>query len=175
LGISVYHADDEARNQLHRTIISKKIQNIFGVEILGENEEIDRKALSRIVFNDRNALEKLNAIIHPEVHAHFIQWLKGHQNEKYILHEAAILFESGFYKMFDKVILVVAPFELRIRRVMKRDKVSKEEVMKRIRNQWEDQKKIELADLLIHNNEDQLVIPQVISTHEKLIRIAQEM
>ncbi|MFC2100433.1 dephospho-CoA kinase [Bacteroidota bacterium] len=166
LGVKVYHADEVARNLLNESHIKDKIQEIFGNGIVGDRGYIDRKALAGIVFNNRNELEKLNSIIHPVVHEHFNNWLSDYQNEPYILHEAAILFESGFNKLFDKVIMVMAPLELRINRIMERDGINRDEILQRVRNQWDDQKKKKLSDWIINNDEKQLVIPQVISIHK---------
>ena len=111
----------------------------------------------------------MNSVIHPAVWLHGENWLKQHVDKPYILKEAAILFESGGNKGVDKVIMVSAPKEIRLQRVMKRDNVTHEEVEARMANQWPDEKKIAISDFVIVNNDKQLVIPQVLEIHWQLI------
>lgn len=150
LGIPVYIADDEAKSILFMPDAAKEVAAAFGEEVLTNNMP-DRSKLAAIVFNDAVKLAKLNAIIHPKVHEHFINWVKNHDSEKFVIKEAAILFESGSYKDCDKIILVTAPKEIRIERVMKRDKVTRDKVLERMANQWDDEKKQALSDYIIHN------------------------
>ena len=110
-----------------------------------------REKLSEIVFNDSNSLTKLNSIVHPAVKQHFKQWLLEHQNEPFIIYESAILFESGSYKECDFIINVVAPLEIRIKRVIARDKTTREKVLERIKNQWNDEEKSSKSDFIIEN------------------------
>ncbi len=150
LGIPVYIADDEARKLMNTEKIIGKIIDVFGEEIISEGK-INRKKLSEIVFQQPPLLDKLNSIVHPEVHLHFQNWVKKHHEFPFVVKEAAILFESGSYKDCDKVILVTAPKSIRIARVMNRDKVSEEAVLKRMNQQWTEEKKIEFSDFVIHN------------------------
>ena len=129
-----------------------------------------RPVLAEIVFNDPAMLDKLNRIIHPAVRQDYQQWCLQHSEGPYTLYEAAILFESGHFREMDKVICVTAPEELRIKRVMERDHLTRHEVEKRMANQWEEKKKIELADYLIRNDESNMVIRQVLEVHEKLVQ-----
>lgn len=149
-GIPVYIADLEAKKIMDSQLIIGKVIDAFGMDII-ENEKINRSKLSALVFNNPENLAKLNAIVHPEVKIHFLNWLKEHQDFPIVIKEAAILFESGSYKDCDKIILVTAPKETRIQRVMKRDNVTKEAVEARMANQWEDEKKIALSDFIIQN------------------------
>jgi len=149
-GIPVYIADDEARKITDLPEIQEAIKNIFGNEVF-ENNTLIREKLAQIVFNDPLKLEQLNSIIHPAVKTHFEDWLEQHSNFPYVIKEAAILFESGSYKDCDIVITVLAPLELRIERVMKRDKLSREQVLNRINNQWSDLERIEKSKYLIEN------------------------
>ena len=151
-GIPVYIADDEARLLTDSVEVKDKIVATFGDKILN-NGILDRKILSEIVFNNAENLQKLNSIIHPAVREHFINWLKLHQNNAYVVKEAAILFESGSYKDCDIIISVEAPQEVRIERVMLRDGTSREEVEARMRNQWSDEMRAEKSDFVIVNTD----------------------
>lgn len=153
-GIPVYIADLEAKKIMDSQFIIGKVIDAFGMDII-ENEKINRAKLSALVFNNPENLAKLNAIVHPEVKIHFLNWVKKHQDFPIVIKEAAILFESGSYKDCDKIILVTAPKETRIQRVMKRDNVTKEAVEARMANQWEDEKKIALSDFTIQNTNAQ--------------------
>jgi dephospho-CoA kinase len=152
LGVPVYIADEEAKKLMDDPEIIQKVQSVFDENVL-ENNALNRKKIADLVFSAPEKLKELNAIIHPAVRQHFKNWLKLHQNEPFIIKEAAILFESGSYKDCDKIILVTAPEETRIQRVMSRDKVTKEQVLERIKNQWNDVKKIELSDFVIQNTD----------------------
>lgn len=149
-GIPVYIADIEAKKILDSNLVIGKVVDAFGMDVL-EDEKINRTKLSAVVFNNPEKLKQLNAIIHPQVKIHFLDWVKKHENFPIVIKEAAILFESGSYKDCDKIILVTAPKEIRIQRVMQRDNVTKEAVEARMANQWEDEKKIKLSDFVIQN------------------------
>jgi dephospho-CoA kinase len=121
------------------------------------------------VFNNPEELAKLNSIVHPAVRAELPVWLEANKNAPYMLYEAAILFESGAYKLVDKSILVAADEEARIERVMQRDNVGREEVLNRVKNQWADKEKLELANYVIWNEGNEPVIAQVLAL-DKLLR-----
>jgi dephospho-CoA kinase len=150
MGIPVYIADLEAKKILDSEAVISKIIDVFGKDIL-ENKKIDRKKLSNIVFQQPEKLQILNDIIHPEVAIHFKNWIAENQDASIVVKEAAILFESGSYKDCDKIILVTAPKEVRIQRVMKRDKLSRESIESRMANQWSEEKKEALSDFIIVN------------------------
>lgn len=152
LGIPVYIADEEARKITESPEILKSIKSVFGENVF-ENGKLNRQKLSQIVFEAPEKLKQLNAIIHPEVKKHFKNWVSQHYNSPFVIKEAAILFESGSYKDCDFVITIVAPLELRIQRVMKRDLVSREDVLKRINNQWTDIKRKENSHFVIENTD----------------------
>lgn len=165
-GIPVYIADTEAKKIMDTDLIIGKIVDTFGIEVLQE-EKINRSKLSALVFNHPEKLEKLNQIIHPAVKSHFENWVKMHHQHSFLIKEAAILFESGSYKDCDKIILVTAPKDIRIERVMNRDGISKEDVEARMRNQWTDKQKIPFCDFIIQNIsvEDALInADKIIST-----------
>lgn len=150
LGIPVYIADDEARKLMQSAKVIDSIRSVFGDAIF-ENDILNREKLAGIVFSDPEKLEKLNAIVHPAVKKHFDEWLLNHKDAPFVIYEAAILFESGGYKKCDLIISVVAPLETRIQRVMDRDKTTREQVLKRINMQWNDEKRISKSDFVIKN------------------------
>ncbi|MES2285213.1 MAG: dephospho-CoA kinase [Bacteroidota bacterium] len=171
LGVPVYYADIEAKQILDSNLeVRSNILNTFGNSVLNNEEKIDKKKLASLVFNNKENLEKLNSIVHPAVREHFENWLQQHSTQKYILKEAAILFESGSYKLVDKVIAVVAPLELKISRTMQRDKVTQAEVELRISNQLNDEEKIKRSQFVIHNDEQQLLIPQILNIHDQITK-----
>ena len=150
-GIPVYITDQEAKNLMHSDSIMNQIKTEFGSAIF-DKEVLLRGKLSEIVFNDSKKLEKLNSIVHPAVKEHFRKWLLRHKDSPFIIYESAILFESGSYKDCDFVITVVAPLELRIKRVIERDKTTREKVLERIKNQWNDDEKSSKSDFIIKNS-----------------------
>lgn len=167
-GIPVYYADDEAK-KLNDTslIIRERLIDLFG-ETIYKSGKLDRALLASKIFSDKNLLQKVNSIIHPEVAKHFEKWVQS-QNSPYVLKEAAILFESGSNKNCDKVILVTAPENIRIDRVMKRDKIEKDQVLSRMKNQWDDDKKRKLSDFVIENLKIKNTEQQVEKIHKMLL------
>ncbi len=169
LNVPVYYSDIEARilSDTHPDIVSE-VKKIFGEDIYQEGK-MNRKRVGEIVFKEKSKLEALNHIIHPVVAEHFENWKTCHKQYPYVLKEAAILFESGAFKQVDKIITVSAPEKLRIDRVVKRDGLSREEVLTRINNQMDDEIKIKQSDYVICCDDIKLVIPQVIEIHENLL------
>lgn len=167
LSIPVFDADQEARTILNSTATKTQLRIIFGNEIF-EFEEINRKALAAIVFNDPVKLKLLNGLIHPSVRNLWECWSRKDHKAPYLIYEAAILIETGFYKHLDKIIMVSANEEHRIQRVMQRDAVNRETVLQRMGNQWDEKRKISYADYVIFNNDGDLLIQQVIKIHQQL-------
>ena len=149
-GVPVYYADEAGRQVLSEPNVRERIVEAFGDQI-APSGQIDRKKLAAIVFTDPAALERLNAIVHPAVREDFKRWKERHAKFVFIIREAAILFESGSYKDCDAVILVTAPLEERIRRVVLRDQITREAVLARMANQWGDDQKAALSDFVIVN------------------------
>lgn len=165
-GYLVYDSDKEARNlQNENQDVRQKIQKLFGNDIYN-SEGLKRKEVAKIVFNDKQMLAQLNAIIHPEVRTDFNRWVKNHANEKILFLESAILFENGFNQLVDNVIVITANEETRILRVVKRDKVSPEQVLARIANQLPEEVKIKRANFVIHTDDDRPLL-------EKMKRVIQ--
>lgn len=168
LGVPVYYADDRAKQIMNTKIeVVAQIKQLLGEEAY-QNKVVNRTFVAQMVFNDKVLLQKLNQIVHPAVKNDFEQWCRLNSNSKIVVQEAAILFENGGFKKFDKMILVTAPVETRINRVMLRDQVSKDKVMERMNNQWADEQKIELADKIIVNDDKQSVIEQTIKLIKEL-------
>lgn len=149
-GIPVYIADDEARKIMQSVEIIKEIKDLFG-NVIFENGILNREKLAQIVFSNPEKLKLLNSIIHPAVKKHFDNWVLDHKKKSFVIYEAAILFESGSYKNCDKIITVTAPFETRIQRVIQRDKTTREQVLKRMNAQWNDDQRIAKSDFVIEN------------------------
>lgn len=170
LGVPVYHADKQAREIVNSDKVTDQIALLFGEHVLDSYNQVDRRALAEIVFSNKEKLSALNNLIHPLVEADFSRWCLQYKDQKYILQEAAILFESGFNRLFDANILVTAPQELCISRVIDRDGITKEMVNNRIQNQWAQDKKLAMADYEIINDGVLMVIPQVLAIHQQLIK-----
>lgn len=170
-GIPVYHADAESRFLLNQPDIIAEITGLFGETILSPERKIDRSALAKIVFTNPSALQHLNELLHPKVMEHFYQWIKF-QQAAYVVHEAAILYESGFSSGFDKIICVSCPVETAMERVIRRDGVTAEEVYARMKHQIPDKIKSAMADFIIVNDGLHLLIPQVLAIHKKLSEIS---
>ena len=171
LNIPVFYADDESKQILETNSgVKEKLSNHFGAELF-ENGELNRPFLAAQIFNNQEALAFVNSVMHPAVAERFLEW-STEQQALYCLKEAAILFETGSYKELDKTILVVADKNLRVERVRKRNGWSREEVLARMKNQWEDREKEPLADFVIYNNKKEMLTPQILKIHEDLIRAA---
>ncbi|KIQ22284.1 dephospho-CoA kinase [Flavobacterium sp. MEB061] len=151
MGVPVYIADDGARNVMKSDHIIEEIKTSFG-EALFENNILNRAKLAEIVFNDKDKLAELNAIVHPAVKKDFEVWLLQHKSYQYVIYEAAILFESGRYKECDLIITVTAPEEVRIERVLKRDNTTREQVLSRMKMQWNDENRISRSNFVINND-----------------------
>ncbi|MBE0638614.1 MAG: dephospho-CoA kinase [Bacteroidales bacterium] len=168
LSIPVFDADLESKNILTTEKVKQQIRSFFGSEIF-DSGEINRKMLAAVVFKDKERLKQLTNIIHPAVRNAFEIWMAQQKDSPYLIYEAAILIETGFHKQLDQIIMVSADKELRISRVMKRDNSTRTQVIQRMANQWEEERKIPYADYMIQNNEDDLLIPQVIDIHKRII------
>ncbi|MFQ3173845.1 MAG: dephospho-CoA kinase [Flavobacterium sp.] len=155
LGIPVYIADDEARKMTQSAEIIGAIKETFG-ETVFEDNSLNRARLAEIVFGYPDKLKLLNAIVHPAVKKHFKQWLLEHNEFPLVVYEAAILFENGNYKNFDWIITVFAPVESRIQRVIERDGVTREQVLKRINAQWTDEQRLSKSDFVIENIDSEI-------------------
>lgn len=168
LGYPVFNSDLEAKNILQSDAeVKESIIARFGDDSFF-GDQPNRAYIAEKVFTDKGNLEFLNGLIHPAVQRSFEAWVKAHIESRILFKEAAILVETGSYKNLDKLILVTADEEVRIQRVMKRDQVSREKVLDRMKNQWSDEQKKEVADFVIENNGEGSLIKQVIATLKEL-------
>jgi dephospho-CoA kinase len=171
LCIPVYYADDASKRLMtENEEIRESIINAFGTESY-TNGKPARKYLADIVFNSEEKLQVLNSIIHPATLLDADQWIKN-QTAPYVIREAALIFESGSDKSLDYIIGVKAPLSLRLQRALQRDELSEQEVMARMNKQMNEEKKLELCDFIIINDEQQMVIPQVLTLHQKLLQLS---
>ncbi len=168
LGVPVFQADFVAGKLINSdAVIRSELISRYGNDIYQTDRKVNREKLAGIIFNDDAELEKVNKIIHPVVRNEFMNWVKN-QEAEYVIHEAAILFESGFYKMMDAVILVTAPEEMRIERVIKRNGLTRENVLSRIAKQWPDSEKRKFATFELINDNKSLLIPKIIEIDNKI-------
>lgn len=169
LQVPVFEADLVAKNLMNSdNKIREDLIALLGENVYSGQGTLNKKRIAEIIFNDKEIIQKVNQIIHPAVRNSFISWWQQ-QNTDYIIQEAAILFESGAYKLMDYNILITAPEELRIKRVMKRDGATKQQVLARMANQWNDEEKIKLADFIIYNDESNFLVTQVLEIHKKIL------
>ena len=171
LGIPVFYADTVAKEiMVSDQILIDGVKNAFGNESYFENGSLNNKHIAAIVFNNADELAKLNALVHPAVFRAFELWENDiDETVPYTLKEAALLFESGSYKMCDENILVTSPLATKIARVMHRDKVTEAQVLARMDKQFTDEQKSKMADHFIENIEERSVIVQVLALHQHFL------
>ena len=170
LGVPVFSADREAREIMENDIaIISGINSIAGKDLY-TNGSLNRMELAAIIFNDNVLLKKVNSLVHPVVFDHFGIWVLE-QTAPYVIMEAAILFESGASKIVDKVATVVAPVEQKVERIIRRNELSREQVLERIRNQMDDEARIKLSDYIIYNSENDMIIPSILNIHDDILTL----
>ncbi|MBS1599227.1 MAG: dephospho-CoA kinase [Bacteroidetes bacterium] len=171
LGIPVYYSDDAAKKIMNNdTILRKKIIANFGKDAYHDGI-LNRSYLGKQVFNNKEKLALLNSLVHPATIRDGIEWMQR-QTTPYAIKEAALIFESGSQKGLDYVIGVYAPESLRIDRTVRRDHITAEAVKLRMQNQMNEEEKMKLCNFIIHNDEEQPILPQVLSLHEQLLELA---
>ena len=165
-----YHADKEAKELMNTSPeIREKVISEFGEEAY-QSGELNRPFIASLVFNNPTRLQTLNSIVHPPVRKHFQEFIAKHSRDTLIIYENAILFEINSDKACDVVITVTAPNDVKIARVMKRDNVTKEEVEKRMQNQWSETKKILLSNYIILNISKEETLLKVQKIHNILTK-----
>lgn len=170
LGIPVFYADDAAKKIMNEDdVLKSKIIKLFG-ENAYNSDGLNRKYIANIVFKNAFKLEQLNALVHPHTIAAADTWMNA-QSAPYVIKEAALMFEAGASAHLDYIIGVKAPQYLRILHAMKRDNVSKEDVLSRIDKQIDEDIKMKLCDFVVINNEQQALLPQVMGLHEKFLSL----
>ncbi len=172
LGIPVYSADDRAKALMSENeVIRSGITELFGQEAYSDGQ-LNRQHIAQIAFSDPEKLTALNQLVHPAVIEDFRTWSLQEEAKgtPYVIKEAALMFESGSYKDLDAVITVSAPEELRIQRTMDRDGSTREAVLGRLNKQWNEDQRLNKADLVIYNDGEQALIPQVMKLHNRFIK-----
>ena len=171
LGVPVYYADESAKRLMNEDEdLIKSIKAVFG-ENSYHNGKLNREYISSIVFSNKTKLDELNAIVHPATINDAAKWMNK-QNTNYAIKEAALIFESHSQQHLDYVIGVSAPLDLRLSRVAARDNITIEDIKKRMEKQMNEEDKISLCDFVIFNDEKNMLIPQVISLHQKLTELS---
>jgi dephospho-CoA kinase len=150
-GIPVYIADEAAKDIMNDANVVREVQSIFPENVILKNGLLDRNAIRELVFEDKSKLEQLNKIIHPKVKTDFENWLKKNKKAPFVIKEVAILFETNGHKYCDATILVTAPIETRIKRVIERDSTSRENILQIINNQLPEEEKMKLATFVVTN------------------------
>ena len=172
IGISIYDADSRAKWLMNNNPeLKEAIRKSFGWDSYTRKDDLNRDYIAKVVFNNEEKLKNLNSIVHPAVMKDFELWTQEHKDEPYSLKEAALLFESDSYKNLHKVIVINSPIETRIERVVKRDHVKREDVLKRIENQSTDRERMEKADWIIYNDGINSLIEQAMKIHRQILGI----
>ncbi len=152
--------------EVHAQLIAAFGENIYS------NGALNKKLLAQKAFGDSSALQKLNAIAHPAAEKRFMEWCTRQKNVPYVLHEAALMFESNAHRLMDKVIAVTSPMEVRLARVIGRDGgCTQEEVLQRMAHQLSDDERNSYADFVIVSNNVAPLLPQIIKIHEALLTL----
>lgn len=171
LGIPIYYSDSKAKALMMRNLsLKKQLIDVLGRTAYLETGELNRKYISDLIFNNQSLLEQINAIIHPFVEEDFEDFCSLHKDKSYVIKESAILIETELYKQLDKIILVISESTQRVQRVMDRDALSQESVLQKISKQFTDQEKRKFSDYIIENNNNKLLIPQLLSIHNQLLK-----
>lgn len=166
-GIPVFNSDQQAKELYKDSVFLQQIVHTFGNTII-ENGKFIPQRLADIVFNDRQALETLNALIHPKVLERYKLW-QSQQTSPYTILESAIIFESNWQNHFDKIINITSPLEIVIERVKLRDKISEDQILQRINNQLPTQEKEKLSDYNIFHDNKTMLLPQIIAIHNDIL------
>ncbi len=169
LGSAVFNSDEVAKQIYFDTKIKQEVIDLLGEKAYKNNSEIDKIYISQQIFNDTRLLQKLNAIIHPAVIEAFKKFIAIHP-QKIIIKESALLFEAKLTDELDKIIVVTADENTRVKRVIERDKISSDLVAQKIKSQLSDVEKIKKAHYVIRNNDNELVLPQILKIHAELLR-----
>lgn len=169
LGIPVYFADVRAKKLMTSDkLLKSQIKELLGKESYYRNGRLNRGYIANQIFNNKSLLKQMNALVHPAVGRDVIGWATK-QKSDYVMYEAALLVENGSYKNFTKLIVVSCPEQERIRRVTTRDGSTVEEVKARMRNQLAEEKKVAVADYVIVNDGNEMLIPQIMEIHEEIL------
>ena len=171
LGIPVYDADTRAKWVMqYDPALKQELQTTFGEETYTSEGNLNRAYLASVVFNNHERLEKLNALVHPHVGLDFERWAAANADAPYLIKEAALMFESESWRQMDEIIVVTAPLDVRLKRLLKRDTHRTEADIKAIiGKQLSEEEKIARAQHVVYNDDQQLLIPQVLTLHEQFL------
>jgi dephospho-CoA kinase len=169
LGVNVYYSDERAKELYFLPHVKPQIEQLLGKEAYLNETTLNKTYISQKIFSDTNLLKQVNAIIHAEVKNDFEVFAKKHKYDKYIIKESALLIEVKLLPSVDKLIVVTSTLALKKQRIIKRNGLSEEEINKRISQQLPDEEKVKLADWVIENNEENLLIPQILKIHRSLM------
>lgn len=174
LGIPVYDSDARAKWVMrHDETLQQELIETYGAEAFTEEGDLNRTYLAKVVFNNPQRLQQLNALVHPHVRNDFFAWIAGHADKPYVIKEAALMYESEAWKQIDRMIAVYAPMDVRIKRLLLRDTHrTEEDIIAIIEKQLSEEEKMKRADDIIYNDDQQLVIPQVLALHEQFLKQA---
>jgi dephospho-CoA kinase len=168
LGVPVYTADEAAKNLMeHDPQITKDLTGVFGSSIY-EGEKLNRSKLAGLIFENPELLSEVNRIVHPRVAHDFNEWCTSFTSAPFVIQESALLFESNTFKHFDYIVLVTAPEEIRIKRVLGRPEMTREKILRIMRNQLPEEEKIVRSHFIINNDETTLILPLLLSIYEKI-------
>lgn len=168
MNCEIYNSDDKAKDIYFNPQVKTQVIELLGSNAYTDNGSLNKEYIAKNVFTNTELLQKLNAIIHPAVKKDFEEFVAKQNPKQIIVKETALLFEADIYKQVNYSVLVTAPTELRIKRVMKRNAITEDEIKNRINTQWSDEQKIPLADFVIYNNDKQALIPQVLNVLNKI-------
>lgn len=170
LHVPVFSADRIASSIMESDKrIKEGINTIVGTDLYTSGQ-LDRMKLADLIFNNNDFLKKVNSLVHPVVFEHFTGWTLN-QDAPYVIMEAAILFESGADEFVDKIVTVIAPHDERIGRIIDRNKLSREKIEERMRNQMDDQTRVKYSDYVISNGENDMIIPAILKIHEDILTV----
>ncbi len=168
LGVPVYNSDKKAKMLMNTSeVLILQIKELLG-EKSYVNGELNRKYIASKIFNNKELLQKLNAIVHPAVRKDFLNWVKA-QKTKYVIQETALLFENNSTSLYDAIILVTAPEDVRVARVLSRDRTNKQAILARINNQLKDEDKIPKANFVLENINLEETKDKVLALHKSLL------
>ncbi|GAB4204993.1 MAG: dephospho-CoA kinase [Bacteroidia bacterium] len=168
LGYPVYYSDERAKQMYFLPEIKEQIIQLLGKDAYLNDKQINKNYIASKIFSDKSLLEKINHIIHSAVKKDFQTFLNEHKEKNIVFKESALIFEAKLQNNCDKIILVTAPKDIRIKRVMKRDGLSEEEILQRMDKQWNDDEKIKHCDYLIVNLEEEPLLPKVLEILNKI-------
>lgn len=171
LGVAVFYTDGAAKFLMkHNSLVRSSLIAHFGCHVYDDAGEVNKKYMSEVVFNDEHKRQIVNDIVHPAVHNHFYDWVYKQKGD-YVLYESALLLEQTKLKC-DRAIVVYAPEQERVDRVVARNHCTREDALARIASQMCDEQRNSKADFIINNSEQRLIIPQVLDFHKKFVELS---